>query len=54
MTDRILAKINEQRTACTLLALRSHLIEADKWNDETHGPAYRAKFSALCARWGQA
>lgn len=54
MTDRILSKIQDQPTACTLLALRAHLIEAEKWDEEIHGPAYRSKFSALCARWGQA
>lgn len=51
MTDRIIARINDQTTACTLLALRSHLIEAGRWNDAIHGLAYRIKFAALSRRW---
>lgn len=53
MTDRILSKIQEQPTACTLVALRSVLIEAGKWSDEAHGAAYARKYEALAARWTQ-
>ena len=51
MTDPILSAIDRQPTACTLLALRSIMRGKGTWSDPIHGPAYRAKFEALCGRW---
>lgn len=51
ISDPILRAIDRQQTACTLYALRSVLTGNGKWSDDLHGPAYQAKFEALCGRW---
>jgi hypothetical protein len=51
MADPILRAIDRQQTACTLYALRSDQQTKGKWSDDLHGPAYQAKFEALCGRW---
>lgn len=49
--DRIIAAIERQDLACTLLALRTHLRELGQWSEAEFGPAFAAKRKQLESRW---
>lgn len=51
MTDPILSKIASQTLACTLYALRTVMIEAERWDEARHGAAYARRMTEITERW---